>query len=80
MLLAFCYQFGVFLSRSSLQLIRIRRVEWLTVLQAGNFVLWVLQAYYKLSNAWPFSLLWAFFLNPHPVQGNGFLRFLFPTR
>jgi hypothetical protein len=47
-LLAFCYQLGVFISRSSLQVVRIRRVEVLTVIQvsqvgvivgAGRFVL-----------------------------------------
>lgn len=47
-LLAFCYQIGVFLSRSSLQVVRIKRVEILTLLQAGNFVLWMLQAQYKM--------------------------------
>lgn len=46
-LLAFAYQFGVFISRSSLKVIQIRRVWILTVIQAGNFVLWILQAYYK---------------------------------
>ncbi len=46
-LLAFMYQLGVFCSRSSLRIVRIRRVEILTVLQAANFVLWILQAYYK---------------------------------
>lgn len=47
-LLAFCYQAGVFISRSSLQIVRIRRVEILTLIQAANFVLWILQAYYKM--------------------------------
>lgn len=46
-LLAFMYQAGVFVSRSSLRVVRIRRVEILTVIQAANFVLWILQAYYK---------------------------------
>lgn len=45
-LLAFSYQLGVFISRSSLRIIRIRRVEILTVIQAANFVLWILQAKY----------------------------------
>jgi battenin len=46
-LLAFCYQLGVFISRSSLRFVRIRHVEWLTLIQAGNFVLWICQAYFK---------------------------------
>ena len=33
-----CYQVGVFFSRSSLSLIKIRKVQILTILQAINFV------------------------------------------
>jgi battenin len=40
----FCYQVGVLLSRSSLSVVRIRRVELLTAAQGVNFVLWVAQA------------------------------------
>lgn len=43
-ILAFCYQFGVLLSRSSLKVVRVRRVEFLSVLQGVNFVLWMIQA------------------------------------
>jgi hypothetical protein len=46
-LLALSYQLGVFISRSSLRIVRIRRVEILTIIQAANFVLWILQACYK---------------------------------
>ena len=46
-LLAFSYQLGVFISRSSLRVVRIKRVEILTVLQGANFVLWLCQAYFK---------------------------------
>jgi battenin len=46
-LLAFSYQLGVFVSRSSLKIMRIKRVEILTIIQAANFVLWLLHAYYK---------------------------------
>lgn len=46
-ILAFSYQLGVFVSRSSLQLIKIRHVEILTVLQAANMVLWIVDDQYK---------------------------------
>eukprot|EP01137_Pigoraptor_chileana_P016611 Opistho-2@73630 len=42
-----CYQIGVFISRSSLQLFKIERVEILTVLQGINFAFWVAEARYK---------------------------------
>lgn len=52
-ILGFCYQAGVLLSRSSLQVIQIDRVELLTVAQAVNLVLWTLQVYYKIvSSLW----------------------------
>ena len=47
-LLAFCYQVGVLISRSSLQIVRIQKVWILTLLQAGNFVLWMCQAQFKM--------------------------------
>lgn len=34
---SFCYQIGVFISRSSLSLIKIKRVEIMTILQLINF-------------------------------------------
>ena len=36
----FCYQFGVFISRSSLSLIKIEKVWILTLLQFLNFIFW----------------------------------------
>ena len=39
---SFCYQIGVFLSRSSLSVIKIKRVEILTLLQAANFIFFLL--------------------------------------
>eukprot|EP00040_Diaphanoeca_grandis_P025522 m.141439 g.141439 ORF g.141439 m.141439 type:complete len:449 (-) comp30190_c0_seq1:67-1413(-) len=51
---SFCYQFGVLISRSSLQVIQIKRIEVLTILQTINAVLWVIQASFKtISVAWP---------------------------
>jgi len=43
-ILAFCYQLGVLISRSSLQLFKVKRVEIITILQGVNMVFWVLQA------------------------------------
>ena len=40
----FCYQVGVLMSRSSLKVVRIRRVWVLSVVQGVNFVLWLIQA------------------------------------
>ena len=40
----FCYQFGVLLSRSSLAVVRIRRVEALTALQLINLLAWLVLA------------------------------------
>jgi battenin len=49
-ILSFCYQLGVFLSRSSLDLFKVpRKFIWLiTVVQFANFVLWLLQIYVSL--------------------------------
>ncbi len=42
------YQIGVFISRSSLSVVRIRAVWILTALQFVNFILWQIQAEWKL--------------------------------
>jgi battenin len=44
--LQFCYQLGVLCSRSSLSVIKIRRVWILTVIQFFNMIFWLLQARY----------------------------------
>ncbi|KAH3744853.1 Succinyl-diaminopimelate desuccinylase [Pelomyxa schiedti] len=46
-ILGFCYQIGVLISRSSLILIKIKWVEVLTILQGINAVFWVLLAEFK---------------------------------
>jgi battenin len=51
-ILQFCYQFGVLISRSSLKLIKIPRVEIITALQGINMVFWILQDVYKFMNVW----------------------------
>ncbi|XP_048727981.2 battenin-like [Ostrea edulis] len=45
--LSFCYQAGVFVSRSSVQLFQIKRVEVLSFLQLLNMILWVFDVHYK---------------------------------
>lgn len=45
--LQLCYQAGVFVSRSSVQLIQIKRVEIFTILQFINMILWIFQAWWK---------------------------------
>ena len=44
-LLSFCYQLGVLVSRSSIALVQVRRIEWINAVQALNFVVWFVQAY-----------------------------------
>lgn len=43
-ILAFCYQLGVLVSRSSLHFFKVKKVEIITILQGVNMVFWVLQA------------------------------------
>ena len=50
--LQLCYQAGVFVSRSSLGLLKIRRVEVLSVLQLINMVIWVLLPVVGVVNIW----------------------------
>lgn len=45
--LSLCYQAGVFVSRSSVQMFQIRRVEILSILQFINMCLWVIDVHYK---------------------------------
>lgn len=51
-ILAFCYQFGVLLSRSSLSVVRIRRIGLLTAVQCFNLVLWLIQARFHVVDVW----------------------------
>ena len=46
--LAFCYQLGVLISRSSLSLMKFTWVEVLTVLQFINFLVWIAQDYVRV--------------------------------
>eukprot|EP00455_Lapot_gusevi_P030139 TRINITY_DN3234_c0_g1_i4.p1 TRINITY_DN3234_c0_g1~~TRINITY_DN3234_c0_g1_i4.p1 ORF type:complete len:366 (+),score=35.17 TRINITY_DN3234_c0_g1_i4:87-1184(+) len=51
-ILAFCYQLGVLISRSSISIIQIRRIEILTMLQAVNFVIWLIHALHFFMPFW----------------------------
>jgi battenin len=46
-ILQFCYQFGVLLSRSSLSVVRIHRTWFITLLQALNFFAWLILDYFQ---------------------------------
>ncbi|KAK8864908.1 hypothetical protein M9Y10_010435 [Tritrichomonas musculus] len=48
-LLNLCYQFGVFISRSSLSCFHFRHIWILTVAQCGFFTFWCLQAFYHFT-------------------------------
>ncbi|XP_052799630.1 battenin-like isoform X2 [Mya arenaria] len=45
--LSLCYQAGVFVSRSSVQMFQIRRVHILSILQFLNMLLWLIDVHYK---------------------------------
>ncbi|XP_071120015.1 battenin-like [Mytilus edulis] len=45
--LSLCYQAGVFVSRSSVQLFKIKRIEILSVLQLINMVVWLIDVHTK---------------------------------
>jgi len=51
-LLAFAYQIGVLIARSSVSVIQIERIELLTLAQCAHFILWFIHA------AHPFMPLW----------------------
>jgi battenin len=60
-ILGFCYQSGVFVSRSSLEYVKIKKVWLFSAIQAINFVLWwtnaelfVLKNYY----VWFIAMFW----------------------
>eukprot|EP00794_Sanderia_malayensis_P019299 gene19299-21221_t len=49
----FCYQFGVLLSRSSVYCFKIEKIELLTAFQYINFIVLLLEAYYRfIPNVW----------------------------
>ncbi|XP_053384064.1 battenin-like isoform X2 [Mercenaria mercenaria] len=45
--LSLCYQAGVFVSRSSVQMFQIRKVHILSILQFINMMLWLIDVHYK---------------------------------
>jgi len=45
--LQFCYQFGVLISRSSVNVVKIEKIELLAALQYANFIVLYLEVYYR---------------------------------
>lgn len=60
-ILNFCYQLGVVLSRSSLALFKIKHIGVLTLLQFINFVLWIVQADIHFVQGYP--IIWVLFVH-----------------
>lgn len=60
-ILNFCYQLGVVISRSSLSIVKIKHVEVMTILQGINMVLWILQATFHWINGSP--QIWILFIH-----------------
>eukprot|EP00122_Pirum_gemmata_P005760 Pgem_evm1s5252 len=77
--LNFMYWFGVFLSRSSLQIVEIRRIDILTLLQGFNFALWICIDRFKFVPLyWLFPLMFvvglfggASYVNVFNILANG---------
>jgi battenin len=59
--LAFCYQFGVLISRSSVTVLRVHRLWVLTLLQAANFAAWLVHALYPFIPL-PLQFVWMIFV------------------
>lgn len=59
---AFCYQFGVLISRSSLDVIKIKRVGIITTLQLINFVFWFLNAQFFFLKNYYVMFAWMVFV------------------
>ena len=60
-ILNFCYQLGVVISRSSLVLFKIKHIGVLTLLQFINFVLWIVQADIHFVQGYP--IIWVLFVH-----------------
>lgn len=59
---AFCYQFGVLISRSSLDLIKVKRVEIVTLLQLINFIFWFINTQYFFLQNYFVMFAWMVFI------------------
>ena len=60
-ILAFCYQLGVLLSRSSIGFIKLKRIEVLTLLQCINFVVWFFHIMQPFMTQW-LQIVWMFYV------------------
>mmetsp|Transcript_18815 Transcript_18815/g.21016 ORF Transcript_18815/g.21016 Transcript_18815/m.21016 type:complete len:263 (+) Transcript_18815:585-1373(+) len=59
---SFCYQFGVLLSRSSLDIIKIKRIEIITTLQLINFIFFFLNAHFFFLKNYYVMFVWMIFV------------------
>lgn len=59
--LAFCYQLGVFVSRSSISVVKIDKIEWLTALQGLNFAGWLVHSLHPFIPLW-LQFTWMFYV------------------
>ena len=51
-IIQFCYQFGVWMSRSSLKVVKVKKVWIVTVLQLINWVVWWIEAEFLFLTEW----------------------------
>jgi hypothetical protein len=45
--LAVCYQFGALIARSSISVLKIKHLGWITIAQAINWAIWVMHVYFQ---------------------------------
>ena len=69
-----CYQIGVYISRSSLAIIKIKKIWVLTTIQLINSILWGILAYYQFSNLW---LLFPFMIWVGLMGGASYVNILY---
>ncbi|XP_046373340.2 battenin-like [Haliotis rufescens] len=72
--LQLCYQAGVFVSRSSVQLVQIQRVEVLSALQFINMIIWIIDVHYKFL---PVAVLPAFMVYVGLLGGASYVNIFY---
>lgn len=74
-ILAFCYQIGVFISRSSLSFIIIRRVEIITLLQFANLIFWVFNTFFLFVQS--YSVLFVIMILVGVMGGTSYVNVMY---
>jgi|LauGreDrversion4_2_1035121.scaffolds.fasta_scaffold1178504_1 battenin len=64
----FCYQIGVFISRTSLVIVKIKRIEILTLLQIANFTFLFVECFYQFVTDFYILFGWLIFVG---LMGGG---------